>query len=248
MPVARVDPRPVQEAIRRFGRDAEFAAVVALTRTARAAREELQAEMPVIFDRPTRFTLNSVYVKPATKQDPVALVGFREFAGKGTPAAKYLLPQVEGGPRRPKRFERALMNAARMPKGMFAVPGQGADLDGYGNMNRGQITKILSALRASSDPTQNRGKGKGRGKRRRETYFAAVPGDLRTRHLPPGIYKRDNADTVPVLAFVRPPTYRPRFRFAEIVTRTVEQRFAVEFQIALAQAVGRTVARRARAA
>src|SRR3546814_8034127 len=47
----------------------------------------------------------SLYVKPATKTRLYANVYFREFASKGTPAVKYLGPEVYGGKRRVKRSE-----------------------------------------------------------------------------------------------------------------------------------------------
>lgn len=70
-----------------------FAAVVAMTRTAQAVRDVQLTEMRRVFDRPTPYTMNSLFVQPATKRRPQAAVGFKEFAGKGTPAWKYLGPR-----------------------------------------------------------------------------------------------------------------------------------------------------------
>ncbi len=233
--------RRFERAARDFGKDAKFAAVVAATRTAKLAQAELVKEMSDVFDQPTRYTLNSTFVRSATKANPRASVGFKEFAGKGTPATRYLMPQVTGGARRPKRFERALQAAGILPKGWYAVPGDSADLDGYGNMSRGQITKILSAVRASSDATQNRSATrKSRGRRRKEQYFAAKPG----APLPPGIYKRggsNNRDALPVLFFVkRAPQYSRRLPFEQIVRGVASRHLAREFDRALEQAVAAT--------
>lgn len=40
----------------------------ALTRTAQDVREAVRQELPRVFDRPTPYTLNSLFVRPATAQ------------------------------------------------------------------------------------------------------------------------------------------------------------------------------------
>lgn len=217
-----------------------FATAVALTKTARLAKDSAVDEMSKVFDRPTPFTLRSIYSTPATKANLSATVQARDFAPKGTPAAKYLLPQVQGGPRRDKRFERALKLRGLMPANLQAYPGRGADLDAYGNMSRGQITKILSALRASSDPLQNRSKTRrSRGKRRNEQYFVARP-KSRARHLQPGIYKRVafafGSAIKPVIIFGRPARYQVRLRFREVVLTAARRHYPAQFKAALERA------------
>jgi hypothetical protein len=223
----------VTAALRQYGdRIVSYALPTALTRTAQDARAALRRALPTTFDRPTPYTLNSTYVRPATRADRRAWVGFRDFAGKGTPAARYLLPNVEGGARRLKGSEVQLRGAGLLPPGLFAVPGEEAELDAYGNMKRGQLVKILSAVRAFGEQgyTANR-RGVGRGKRRTEAYFAAPPGNR--QGLPPGIYRRDGADPRPVILFVKPPSYRPRFRFYAIVESAVRDSFPTRFAEAL---------------
>lgn len=225
--------------LKAFDRQRKFATVVALTRTAKAVKDAEVAEMARVFDRPTRYTLNALYVRPATMARPEASVGFKDFAGKGTPAWKYLGPQIEGGARRRKRFETSLARAGLLPQGMFAVPGDAADLDAYGNMARGQIVKILSDLKAFGEVgyvANRRGRGNSRRRRRAERYF--VGGFGRARPLPPGIYKRvGDGPAVPVVAYVRAPRYRRRFDFFRIAERTVNATFQREFDRALASAL-----------
>ena len=227
----------VKAAIRQYGDQiTKVALPKALTRTAFDVRGALRDSLASTFDRPTPYTLNSTYVQAAAPSNPRAWVGFRENSGKGTPAARYLLPNVDGGGRRQKRAEVQLRNSGVMPPGRYAVPGEEAELDAYGNMKRGQLVKILSAVRAFGEQgyTANRSRtAKSRGKRRHEGYFAAPPGNR--SGLPPGIYKRDAADPRPVLLFVKAPSYRPRFRFHAIVERAVRERFPVRFAEALSQ-------------
>ena len=232
--------RGFQAAMRTFGKDARFAAMVAATRTASAIRARLTGEMPSIFDRPTPFTRRSLFVRPATKANLQAHVGFKDFAGKGTPAARYLMPQVTGGARHAKRFERALQAAGILPRGWFAMPADNADLDAFGNMKRGQIVKLLSSLRAFGEQgyLANRSRTRAsRGTRRGEQYFAARPGNP---GLPPGVYKRGGTkkrDALPVLMFVRGAHYQKRFPFERIAEEVAAERLAPEFYAALDQAI-----------
>lgn len=229
-----------------------YASAVALSRSAQRAKRALVDEMQKVFDRPTRWTLNSVYVSPATVGNLNAAVYLRPGVTGGA-AAKYLLPQIEGGGRDTKRFEKSLAAAGLLPQGWYAVPGDNAQLDGAGNMSRGQIVKILSALRASRDSTQNaapradgrsrRGQKKkpgelGRGKRRLEEYFAVGPG----HGLPPGIYQRKKrrdgrpADVLPVIIYVKKTAYRARFDFYRVAQEGFESAFGEEFEKAMAAA------------
>lgn len=216
-----------------------YAAAVALTKTAQRIQDDLIAEMRRVFDRPTRYTLNSLAIRPATKQSLEASVFMKEFAGKGTPAWKYLHAQIEGGSRRQKRFERSLSAAGLLPQGWFAVPGDNAQLDADGNMSRGQIVKILSALRASSDPTQNRNAGPGKGKMRNDEYFSVPPG----HGLPAGVYLRKpradgrKADVLPVIMYIRKAMYSRRFAFEGVASASAERHFEREFAAALNNAL-----------
>ena len=57
------------------------------------------------------------------------------------------LPSLRG-PRVDKASERNLRARGILPAGMFVVPAEGARLDQYGNMSRGQMIQILSGLGA----------------------------------------------------------------------------------------------------
>lgn len=218
--------------------DARFACAIALTKTAKLAKADVKDAMTRVFDRPTPFTLNSVYAKPARKNDLVAGVFFRDTATKGTPASKYIFPEVYGGGRRLKRSERSLQAAGKMPAGMFSTPGPGAELDRYGNVNRGQIVKLLSYLKASHDPAQNRNpEGRQRGKRKNEHYFAILKA---TGPLTPGVFKRvgdKGRGFVKVLNYTDSPSYSKRLPFAEIVGATVDREFLDQFDMAFASVV-----------
>ena len=107
-----------------------FATARALNDVAEQAQQVLQARMPEVFDNPTPYTIKGVRVWRATKSRLEAKVGYRDAFGRGTDAAMYLGPEVDGGARRHKRFEGALRAAGLLPAGMFCVPGDASLLDG----------------------------------------------------------------------------------------------------------------------
>lgn len=217
----------------RFARQVPFATAKALTATAKLAQVNLRLEMGKVFDRPTPFTLNSTYVRPATKANLAALVKLKDEAFKGTPAARYLAPQITGGDRVLKRFERALVAIGALQPGWFAVPGQGARLNSYGNMSVGQVTQILSYLRANPDAMQNRTPRSGKRSVKRAGYFVGRPGNA-----PIGVWQRTQSGGVrPVLIFVKGATYAKRFDFEAVVRQTAERELLPQFRRALASAI-----------
>lgn len=199
----------------------------ALTDTVRIATAEIRKRLPQLFDRPVPFTSGAFYAKPAyssTGSSLEAFVGIKDFAPKGTPASKYLAPEIDGGPRRIKRFERRLDVAIGLPN-MATIPGTGALLDAFGNMQRKQIGDLLSHLRAFSDTGQNVGPAKLRRLEKRglltgtqgqrAKYFVAKSKQDGT---PLGVWNvLGGGIVVPVLIFAkRQPTYSARLPFYAI--------------------------------
>lgn len=213
-----------------------YAAARALTDTAKLAQAEYRQRLPGIFDRPTPYTMNSSRVVPARKDSLQASVELRDFAAKGTPAAKYLGPEILGGERNVKRFERALANAGIRPPQGYAVPGRGATLDSYGNMSRGQIGQILSQLNAMSDRSRNvsakttarlgrKGLLVRHGSRLAPgQYFVATS---KRDGQPLGIYKLVSRGRVePVMIFPRrAPRYAPRLDFYGLMEKSYRANF-----------------------
>lgn len=124
-----------------------FAAVKAITATAKAVQEAEQREMRDVFDRPTPYTLGSLFVRPATMDMPQATVGLKDNVAGSRSAVSWLRWQIYGGLRTMTALERRLVSAGAMPNDMRAVPGRFARLDAFGNMSTGQIRQMLSQLR-----------------------------------------------------------------------------------------------------
>lgn len=257
--------------------DRRFRAAVAtgLTRTAVEAKAAAEKRMQADLDRPTPYTQRSLYVVTATAEqdrsgisnlatpgDPfsgrivraaylsaeVGIKGDEGVTGKGTPATKYLLPQVDGGQRHTKRFELALQAKGAMPKGWLAVPAAGARLDSFGNVSRGQVQQILAQvgteLLAGSQRTPHSNKAKLAGQRRAGgQFFVVLPG--RKGKLKPGIYHREliGQNITPVFVYVRTATYRQRYGFDQAVRQVVDANLRQNIETAVAQSLERLRAR-----
>jgi hypothetical protein len=206
-----------------------LSAAIALTKTAKAAQEELRKEMEKAFDRPTPYALNSTYVRTANINRLEAEVGIKDESVKGTPAINFLGPQIGGGERRLKRFEKALQAYSLLPQGMYAVPGSAAKLDGFGNMARGQIMQILSALKAAerySGYSANRTRASAKRKKNQPQFFVGRPGGGK---LPLGIWQvfrfGHGSAVKPVIIYTSRATYKTRFDFQGIVDRVAARDF-----------------------
>ncbi|WP_322008275.1 phage tail protein [Paraburkholderia tropica] len=230
-----------------------FATAMAINDVSRHARTDLRDTMQSVFENPVPYTLNSVRLKLATKARPVATVAISDDPDKGIPPAKYLSPEILGGPRNHKRFERALQIKGIMPAGTYAVPGDGAPINGNGNIPGSFLVQLLSYFQAFSETgyranmTQKRMaklakvgvSTRGYKKINGVVYFAAN-GRGKTVHLAPGIYAKSGthgAIITPVILFVQSPTYKARFPFGAVVEESVEKNFDRFMRARLDQAI-----------
>ena len=187
-------------------------------------KKDIVDEMKKVFDRPTPYTLNSVYTR-LNSADMSVEIGLKEWGGKGTAAAKYLQPQIFGGSRPMKRSESYLRS--------YYVPGSGVRLNQYGNIPGSTITQILSALKAFPEVgyTMNvTGRSKRKRGRIRNFFIIRNPG----RNLHPGVYeKMANGSIRCVLIFIGSPSYQVRLRWFEVIQdsffKNVQHRFDQNF-------------------
>lgn len=221
----------------KYRRNMPFATALALTRTAQKVKRRLEDVMRSVFDRPTSFTINSLRVIPATKARLTAIVKFKDD-GIRSRVEEYLSPQIFGGKRKFKRFEGALNAKGVIPKGMIAVPGAGAKLDANGNMSRGQIVQILSALGAAeSTAGYSANRTANSIKRRKGKLIQIFVGRPGNGHAPLGVWQRKGRQVTPLLIFVRAPSYTKRFPFYEAGIEEARRIFPDELRQALRQAL-----------
>lgn len=194
-----------------------------LNKIAYKSRARLKEHMAAVFDRPTPFTLNSVFLKIATPQNAQVKVWIRDEASKGNAPFKYLTVEGQGGQRPQKAFERALVEAGILGQGQETTPGPGAPLDNYGNIRVGTITQMLSALRAhDKDAFQDSKDAK------------KIARYIIGRNLQTGnnfaIFIKSGPRYVPLLLFTdKKQTYRKRFLFKEIVIKAYNDNIQHEF-------------------
>lgn len=259
--IAEVRAQLTQFSDRRFN----AAMATALTRTAVQVRDAVQAEMPRVLDRPTPYTTRQLRYVPAKADRLAAAVGFnvvnvtdergatiafRDLGPGETPAGKYLQPNIEGGARRLKRLEVALRALGALPDGWLAVPGQGAALDAYGNVSRGQVVQVLSQLRVQLVAGTNRNMSGDASKqiaaqrRAGGRYYVVPPGKGKVQ---PGIYQREfvGRNITPVFIFVRGANYKRRFDFDGVSQRLAEQALPMEVNRAVAESLARLQSRNA---
>lgn len=242
-----------------------YAAARALTKTSQDVKEEIVKQMPLFIDRPTRWTLNGLYIIPATKTKLMAEIGYKDKSsirvtttnkGQGTPAAYYMEPNVEGGKRNLKGFELALQKAGILPPGMFIVPGEACTLDANGNIPHGLIMQILSYFKASKEcvglkshmtPEGKAKRLKGTKKVRGYEYIVSLGKGKsgpygQGQHLPAGIWIKEGygdwgTRVRPIMMFVRTPSYQKRFPFYEIAQKTINQMLLPRFDEAMKEAL-----------
>jgi hypothetical protein len=275
--------KEVEASLKEFSeRRLKAAVATALTRTAVQVREKVKTSMSTVFDKPTPYTVRQLKYVAATAQKPVAAVGFgvvaiedergnvmryQDLGASETPAGKYLSNQIDGGSRRHKRFEKALNAVGVLPAGWFAMPGQRAKMDTYGNQSVGEIRQILSWFDAAelvAGSRQNM-RQKGRDKRIKGTkktagfeYFVAPVGGSRafvrsngktgSHKMEPGIYRRTagafGMRIEPIVIFVKEAKYRPRFDFYGIAAKESNSILPNELARAVSESVDRLNAKK----
>lgn len=171
----------VAKALAAFPDKAHRACAVALNKTGKLIKEAEVAEMKAVFDNPTSYTLNSLKLTPATKDNLQATVWFKQPDRMGQ---HYLVPQVDGGQRKLKGFERGV--------GLGELtPALGAKLNRYGNVSPGQIRQILSVLGKAETSAGYMANITDRSRRRNTKERDYVVIDSRQRgNLPLGVYQR----------------------------------------------------------
>ena len=227
-----------------------YATRKAVAKTAEAIRQSEYAEMRRVFNAPTPYTLNSVENKMIQSDPATARVWLKYFSSKGNPAEKFLMPEIFGGSRTLKRFERALANKGVLPPNQYIVPGSACPLDAFGNIPARFIVQILSYFEAfpesgyKANMTDKRRKRMAKGTKSRHgvAYFVGSPGGA-----PYGIWRRNTSVHVsgsgvePIMIFVKAPHYRALMQWETVGRRTIATQYVPNFNAAMRDALTRRV-------
>lgn len=179
---ATVNDKQVRKLLASLDRHAIRAAEHSLDQTAWAIYRELKATLPRVFKDPAPYTKNSLKVTKTKNHNMRASVWFKEPDRMGE---HYLLPQVEGGERKEKGFERALNHTK-------FIPSDHLPLDRHGNVAPSLIRQILSVLgraELARGYQANRTK-KSAIRNPKDRDFVWLPKGAGGGKLPPGIYRR----------------------------------------------------------
>jgi hypothetical protein len=220
---------PVAAAFDRMAKgQVPYATSLAINRVAEFARDALRSNMQVVFDRPTPFILNSLFIKYANKSNLTAVVGHRDNS-RGTPASASLQAEIEGGGRRLKSTEKLA--------GAEFVPARSAKLDAYGNLPSGTVKLMRQAIAQGYAAQGSR------------EYVFIKPGN--TRGLAPGVYQRVQAKVkisgrkgqkqatksggqlIPIAFMVVGAKYEKRYDMQAVVGRTITSQFGQQFAAAM---------------
>lgn len=213
------------DAVRRqFGvmaKQVNYAAAVALTRTAQDVQREIPAALDKALDKPTDFTKRGTYIRAARRDRLESEVGFRPLQ------ARYMRHQIEGGTVHPG-------------SGGIKLPGN-IQLNAFGNIPRGTIAKLKAAAKDGSLGAGLAKRLNVAGNRRKGAapiqLFYGQPTGKGWADAPVGIWRRIPAATpggkgklVPVIVFEKKPArYRARFDFKALGLQTLNRRFAGHF-------------------
>ncbi|MGO4608413.1 hypothetical protein AB4142_18950 [Variovorax sp. 2RAF20] len=217
------------------GKQARTAYAAALNDAGFQVRRVMRNEIRSVFDRPTPYVANSVYVRKATAERMSVAIEPTYYGGKGIDPQQILQAQEFGGTRRDKRSEVALRRAGILPSGFQTaiprIPYPGSD-DGRGNLRGSFIVQLLSyfqtfgeqGYRANMTARRRANVHRGTARQAGRRYFVAY-GRLRsgaTAHLAPGIWAASGthgSDLRPVLMFVRGVSYRSRLSMQAVADR-----------------------------
>lgn len=264
--IYNVNSQPIQDALQQSVKQAQYATMVAINKSADIAKEAVVRQLPIVFDRPTSWVLNSLRIQYAKdRAKPVAELAFKDKS-LAVSARTMIFPHVEGGARHFKAMEARLSAMGFLPKDYNAVPGGGAVLDSNGNMSRGQISQLLNVLGTYTESGFNKAnlntrKRLAKGNVKKNTYgfeyFVSYGKIGRTsigikggemakmqtqfNHLQPGVYQRVKTgfgtSIKPILIFVKRAQYRKRLDFYGIAVDSFEKSFPSEFKKAFEQAM-----------
>jgi hypothetical protein len=193
-------------------------------------------EMRRVFDNPRPYTLNALFGKYAGKRGNIlnAGIAFREFGAKGTPAYKYLMPNIKGGPRNAKRSEKALRQLGLLDSNSFTVQGRNYERDQYGDIPGGQYTRMLAELGASGIGLQG-AKSQRNPRTKGNKKFGLM---YRKDGRPFAIAEYRGGQPVIMLVFTSMPNYQPRYDFYGLASRQVKYSLPKHFNRVFSRMMG----------
>jgi hypothetical protein len=224
----RIDHRHITDKLAGYAQgQARFLVSNTLNGVAFDIKNHIQKTLPIAFDRPTRYTLNSLAVEKSQKDTLKAEVIFKDSqAEQGKAAREYIRPGALGASKRnQKRSEYLLTRNGVLPAGWVLTAGKflAGKLDGYGNVPGSyykQVINLLQLKRIETDRARNQSLASQKRAAKMgvsDEFFAVQPGKNNLARnggwLPPGIWKRTGRKgekPVQYFKFVKKASYKVR--------------------------------------
>lgn len=244
----------------RFSDQIPFAAAVALTKTVKQGSESMSNEFSNEFDKPTRYTTNSVFNSGADKVRLIAAFGLKDQAmlsksGGGTPADT-LAHHFTGGQSKITRYELAFRKLGMLGFDEDIVPGSELiELNQFGNIPASLIVKLIAYFggfgeqgykaNTSSEKRAKLAKRTDKStKGKKQSKYVTINGVVYfyakgTDHLHRGIWAKTGihgSDVRPILMFVKRANYTKRFELIKFADQA-KANFYVNFKESFAYAV-----------
>lgn len=234
--------KPIEQMLAVYPKQASRALEQSLDQTAAAIKVAEVGEIRAVFTSPVPYTLNSLKVTRTKGHNMVAKVGFKEPPRM---QQHYLVPEVEGGPRKLKGIELATESGKEFD---LAV---GAKRTGKGNITVAQAKGMVAGIKRGGDyfylPRQHgkllpgvyqrikssRGLSRAESRkasrllqqgRKRGRYVSAIA----ARGIKPIIIQRTSKQQ-----------YKPAIKFYEVAQRVVDQQLLRTFYANLDRLIGR---------
>lgn len=237
-------------------RQIPYATTLMLNELAKSTKLRIEGDIKRSLDRPTNYTTNMMRIKFATKASLTSQVKVKDSATitkRGARGPDQVLGHLfEGGRRQGKGFEGLLVRSGVMPRGMWAVPGEGVTLDAYGNIERSLIIQLLAYFKSfqesgfkgnmtdksmKSFDKRSAKKIKGASTSKYSVIKVKKPGGLH-----PGIWQHigfgSGRSIKPIIMFVKKDPFYKRYFDLDKTTRQIVDRDArMEFDRAMAKAI-----------
>lgn len=223
-------------------RQIPFATTLMLNALAGSTKKRIETDIKRNLDRPTNYAQRMIGIKYANKSNLTSQVNVVGTASRGQ--EKVLGHLFSGGHRSGKGFEGTLVSKGIMPRGMYAMPGEGAPLDAFGNIRRSFISQLIGYLTANkvvkkSAQFENRQRKQVKGSTTNQFF---VVSERKQGGLQLGIWRRigfgSGLALRPIIIFVdKEPVYNRYFDLGNTAQQVVERDARYEFDKAMAYAI-----------
>jgi len=236
----------IKEAIRALDvvskRQIPYATTLMLNALATSTKKRVEVDIKRNLDRPTNYAQRMMGIKYASKGNLTSQVNVRGSVSGGE--TKVLGHLFAGRGRSGKGFEGALVDKGIMPRGMWAMPGEGAPLDLFGNIKRAFIKQLIGYLTANrvvkkSAQFENRQRKQVKGATTSQFF---VVNQRKQGGLPLGIWQHvgfgSGKALRPVIIFVsKEPVYDRYFDLPKTAVSVIAKDAAYEFDRAMRNAI-----------